>query len=90
MKKIIYFLSLIVFVSACNTPKEQHVFFRLNQVGYLLDDPKIGVLLSPKELPDLTFEVINLKNKDTQTFKMKYSGQYGNFPFCYQLDFSDI
>jgi peptidoglycan/xylan/chitin deacetylase (PgdA/CDA1 family) len=65
---------------------------RVNQIGYLTDDAKVGIAFAEEPL-DGTFQVIEADSK-----KQVFSGSlvaatakaWGKFPHCYELDFTAV
>ena len=85
-----YLLSICLFSTTNISPQDNDFYIRLNQVGFLPDDMKSGVILSEEEIPLNDFTVIN------QTTNEKvYSGEiqksnnfYSKFKNCYYFDFT--
>lgn len=80
---------LLFFTSNCLA---SGIHIRLNQVGYLLTDQKIGVVLSDQNLDKNKFEIISV-----QTGKAVHSGQLrrtqkrlNNFDFIYDFSFTEF
>ena len=79
-----YLLSICLFSTTNISPQDNDFYIRLNQVGFLPDDMKSGVILSKEEIPLNDFTVIN------QTTNEKvYSGEiqksnnfYSKFKNC--------
>lgn len=65
---------------------------RINQIGYLPQEPKVAVVLSTKRLNGKTFELIAIESKTT-VFTAEFGasdGEWGNFNYCYRIDFSEF
>lgn len=76
----------------CNPQFGEEIFFRTNQVGFLPTDIKTAVILSKKNLSDQSFSIINLGSKNV-VLENEISDTliaYGNFKYCYQIDFSSV
>ena len=71
MKNIFHLKFLLIFfvLNQIILSQSNKFFIRLNQVGYLPDDFKSGVIISENEIPTKNFSVIN---KDDNT--IVYSG----------------
>ena len=85
-------LLLFILFNQFNLPQTGDFFIRLNQVGYLPDDIKTGVILSEKELPANQFIVVD-EEKNIEV----YSGEteptakrFGKFTNNYYLECSDF
>lgn len=95
MKKLYSILLIFLFTAhncgnAVNTDGD--FVIRLNQVGYLPDDIKTGVILSTVPLDNLELEIIGLENG-----KMKYNPKFyktefkhGRYNYNYKFDFSGL
>ena len=88
---VFFLISQIVFVN-CQTSLTNDIFIRTNQIGFFPDDLKTAVVLSKINLKDRPFYVF-----DNNSNEIKFKGSvidspsvYGNFNFCYEIDFSDL
>lgn len=86
---VLLFFSLISF--GCSLSASP-VFIRASQVGYLPGDIKTAIVFSEKPFKEKSFSVINVDgNKKVFEGAIPDSGmQYGNFDFCYSINFTDI
>ncbi len=68
------------------------IYFRINQLGFLPEDFKTGIVFSNSELLYKKFDVINIeKNKIVYSGRIKdYLGEWGNFKYHYMIDFSSV
>jgi hypothetical protein len=93
--KLFYFLFLlvsqIIFVN-CHTSISEEIFIRTNQVGFLPNELKTAIILSKTELKNKPFYILENNSKD-----IKFNGTitdspsvYGDFNFCYEIDFSNL
>lgn len=87
----IFAVFLLTSVQA-QTEEQAEVFLRLNQVGYLKTDNKIGIALS--DIP-ITGEfqvndVVSGKEVFRGNMKQIIADNWGTFSFHYQLDFSEV
>jgi hypothetical protein len=91
-----YILLFFPFVLlTCNSTTENYIkkdiFIRVDQVGYLPNDVKGGVILSNEALNGKIVKVKTSSNKEVFSSKLNGSfGKYGEFKFSYQFDFSPI
>ncbi len=69
------------------------IYLRVNQVGYLPDDPKIAIAFARTPLDGLRFEVVDAASGrrvwGPRSFGQN-AGAYGNFAYHYRLDFSNL
>ena len=81
MKNTNCILSLIVMlllIIGCGSAAPNKFFIRLNQVGYLPDDYKGGVVISEEDISGKTFRVIDASNKAVLSKRIgKSFGKYG-------------
>ena len=95
----IHFNYLLLFIPlillTCNSASEnsikKDIHIRIDQVGYLPNDYKSGVIIS-NEFLDNTIVSIKSSNND-EIYKTKLSaslGKYGEFKYSYQFDFSTL
>ncbi len=89
MKKI---LPVIFMILSCSPDLNSFtgIYIRLNQVEYLPDEAKVGVILSQREIGGVEFKILsNNKKEVVHSGTIKFShGTYGNFNYTYQVDFS--
>ncbi len=81
----------IVFVNCKATVNEQ-IYIRANQVGFLPNDIKTAVVLSKTNLSSKPFSIVDI-GSDKIVYKeliSDLSTAYGNFNFCYELDFTSV
>ena len=88
---VFFLISQILFVN-CHTSLPNDIFIRTNQIGFFPDDLKTAVVVSKINLKDRPFYVF-----DNNSNEIKFKGSvidspsvYGNFNFCYEIDFSDL
>ena len=88
---VFFLISQIVFVN-CHASLSNDIFIRTNQIGFFPDDLKTAVVLSNINLKDKPFFIL-----DNSSNKIKFEGSvidspsvYGNFNFCYEIDFSKL
>ena len=93
--KLIYIVFLLVsqilFVN-CHTSISDSIYIRTNQVGFLPQELKTALILSKTDLQGKPFFILENTSSD-----IKFEGNisdshsvYGNFNFCYEIDFSTI
>ncbi|MDO9547460.1 MAG: glycoside hydrolase family 9 protein, partial [Candidatus Marinimicrobia bacterium] len=83
------FIAMFLMVNA--VAKESAVI-RINQIGYLPQEPKIAVVLSMKQLEGKTFELIEAES-GAVVFSSEFKttdGEWGEFDYCYRIDFSEL
>jgi hypothetical protein len=70
----------------------QQIFIRLNQVGFLPGERKSAAVLSNIQISNDFYTICNdYTNQEIYKNKIGPSmGRYGNFPYCYLLDFSQV
>jgi endoglucanase len=76
----------------CATALPQSVFLRTNQLGFLRNDPKRGVLLSRENLSGKSFEVVRIPS-DSAVYRAAVGpgeGRYGKFAYSYPVEFSAV
>lgn len=83
---------IILFLLLANSLPAQSIYFRLNQVGYHLQDTKKAILLSKAPL-EAQVNLIELPNQNVLE-KLNLSptngSKWGAFPYQYLVDFSDL
>ncbi|MDA3861095.1 MAG: glycoside hydrolase family 9 protein [Melioribacteraceae bacterium] len=86
MKRYIVLLLLITSLSCAKS----ELFIRASQVGFAPNDIKTAIVLSAVSLEDETFFVLDSKSKriDFQSKVGKSKGEFGSFPFSYEIDFT--
>ncbi len=84
------FLSLLLTTNIF--PQENDFYIRLNQIGFLPDDIKSGVILSEEEIPVSEFTVIDqLNNRKLFSGEIQKSNlNYGKFNNTYYFDFTKL
>ncbi|TBW25851.1 glycoside hydrolase family 9 [Gramella sp. KN1008] len=83
-----------MFLTLCGTfyGQKDELFIRINQVGYLEDDPKVALIFSNTSL---NTEVTLVETENEQIVfqgkpkKIKNKG-WGNFRYYYEIDFSEV
>lgn len=88
---VFFLISQIVFVN-CHTSISENIYIRTNQVGFLPDDLKTGIILSKSDLQGKPYFLLR-----DSSGEIEYQGiitdspsVYGNFNFCYEIDFSGL
>jgi hypothetical protein len=88
---VFFLISQIVFVN-CHTSISENIYIRTNQVGFLPDDFKTGIILSKSDLQGKPYFLLR-----DSSGEIEYQGiitdspsVYENFNFCYEIDFSDL
>jgi len=83
---------LIVILPMFSTVARESAVIRINQVGYLPQEPKNAVVLSVKQLEGRSFELIDTESGAvvfSSEFKVT-DGEWGEFDYCYRIDFSEL
>ena len=85
-------ISLYLLFTANISPQENNFYIRLNQVGFLPEDMKSGVILSEEEIPIDKFIVIDqISNEKVYSGKIRKSdNNYSKFNKCYNFDFTKL
>ncbi len=84
-------LVLLTCNSAAENSIKKDIFIRADQVGYLPNDFKSGVILANESLSNKTITIKSNSNKEVYSTKLKSSfGKYGEFNYSYQFDFSQL
>ena len=95
MKKflfILFFLSIQFFLVDCHAQLPDTIYIRTNQLGFLPNDIKTGVILSRINLSGIKYSVRDY-NSDEILFEKNLSQSpydYGKFNFCYEIDFTEL
>jgi len=87
-----FVISLYLLFTANISPQENDFYIRLNQVGFLPEDMKSGVILSEEEIPLDEFTVIDQKSNE-KVFSggiQKSDNNYSKFNNCYYFDFTKL
>lgn len=89
---MIFFLLIQFFLVNCHASISNPVYIRINQVGFLPGDIKTGVILSNINLSKEKFFVRDYNSQEIvyENFIIESHKSYGNFSFCYDIDFSDL
>ena len=92
--KIIFYLFLLGVLPGCtlNLKAEPEIFVRFNQAGFTPNDIKTAVVLSTNNLEGRAISLMEGK-KGKKVISILFGmnqGAYGNFPFTYLLDFTQI
>ena len=77
---------------SCSAAVGDGIFVRVNQVGFLPQDIKSAIIMSKTNLVNVSFTVVDAKSEKI-IYKNKIDtnrGNWGKFPFNYQIDFSGI
>lgn len=92
IKFTIPFFFLFILVNGCSAAATVKMHIRANQLGFLPNDYKSGVIIAEGELAGRTFKIIDAINKKTAYSDNigKNLGTYGNFKFSYKIDFTQV
>jgi len=92
IKFTIPFFFLFILVNGCSAAATVKMHIRANQLGFLPNDYKSGVIIAEGELAGRTFKIIDAINKKTAYSDNigKNLGAYGNFKFSYKIDFTPV
>ncbi|MCH6574487.1 MAG: glycoside hydrolase family 9 protein, partial [Bacteroidetes bacterium] len=87
-----FVISLCLLFTAKISPQENDFYIRLNQVGFLPEDMKSGVILSEEEIPLDEFTVIDkiTNGKVYSGVIRKSDNTYSKFNNCYYFDFTKL
>jgi hypothetical protein len=82
----------LVGLYAFNLTQNKAIYIRINQLGFLPNDFKTGIVFSNSELLYQKYSIINLdKNIAVYSKSIEnYCGEFGNFKYHYFIDFSEI
>ena len=92
----LYYLSFILLsqiaIVSCRASVPEQIFIRTNQVGFLPNDIKTAIVLSKNNLSTSAFSVVDISSNKIVCNEMINDSLsiYGNFNFCYEIDFSSI
>ena len=91
-KYLFSLLSILFFITQIRLFPQEDFYIRLNQVGFLPDDPKSAVVISQNDLTIEEFRVINLSsNQPVHIGKLIRSEfEIRNFGHNYEIDFSGL
>jgi hypothetical protein len=89
---MIFFLLIQFFLVNCHASIFSPLYIRINQVGFLPGDVKTGVILSNINLSKEKFFVRDYNSQEIvyENFILQNPNSYGDFNFCYDIDFSDL
>src|SRR3989339_1763684 len=90
LRVILIFFSLLQL--SCTAAGGGGIYVRANQVGFFPQDVKTAIIMSKSNLSNSFFTIVDAKNEKT-VYKNKINanrGNWGKFPFNYQIDFSGI
>lgn len=87
----IYIAPLLI-LSSAQLLNAQEIFIRFNQLGYLPQERKKAVIFSDE---DISNSIFNVKNSVTNEIILQdtltnFLGEYGNYPFNFEIDFTKI
>lgn len=88
----IFLILIQIFLVNCHVVSSHKIFIRSNQVGFFSDDLKTAVVISDTTLKSEKFYIRN-SNSDKIILEKSLpqkTKQYGNFKYCYELDFSEL
>jgi len=92
MKSFLLLLFFSLLQCSSEIISSSDVYFRINQVGYLNNEPKSAVILSNKNFLNKKFYIVSV-NENEEVLEGKISknfGQYASFKYSYQIDFSRV
>jgi hypothetical protein len=84
---------VLIFLSTGYSKKGTGIFYiRINQLGFLPEDLKTGIILSNSEMVYKKFDVVNIdSNKTVYSDIIKNAaGDWGDYKFNYIIDFSPV
>jgi len=90
VRKLLY-VSILSGLFVYSFAKEP-AFIRINQIGYLPEEPKFAVILSSRNLSNKTVELV-VSNSNSVVYQTELSesfGIWGKFDYCYRVDFSAV
>lgn len=90
LRLILIYFSLLQL--SCTAAGGGGIYVRANQVGFFPQDVKTAIIMSKSNLSNSFFTIVDAKNEKT-VYKNKINanrGNWGKFPFNYQIDFSGI
>ncbi len=85
-------LLLVAFLGIIDSVLAQEIFFRVNQAGYLPEETKVAIAFSQTPIKE-KIKVLDLESQKQVallTPKPRTSGNWGNFDYYYELDFSQL
>ena len=88
--KTVLILSAFIFTYSCQAGVQDKPYIRLNQVGFLSDEMKTGVVISAHPVQSNFFLVKDNRNNKIvhkEEFKPDYFA-WGDFSHCFEFDFS--
>ncbi len=88
-----FFVALLL-LTACSTAQnktDNEIYIRVNQVGFTSEDIKTAIILSDSDLSGKRFFIVEKISgaKVFSDFIGKNSGQYADFNYSYEIDFTD-
>jgi len=87
-----FVISLYLLLTTNISPQQNDFYIRLNQVGFLPEDMKSGVILSEEEISLNEFTVVNqITNGKVYSGEIRKSDNtYSKFKNCYSFDFTKL
>lgn len=86
------FTSIVLGILTIHSFAKEPAFIRINQIGYLPEEPKFAVILSSRNLSNKTVELV-VSNSNSVVYQTELSesfGIWGKFDYCYRVDFSAV
>jgi len=86
------FTSIVLGILTIHSFAKEPAFIRINQIGYLPEEPKFAVILSSRNLSNKTVELV-VSNSNSVVYQTELSesfGTWGKFDYCYRVDFSAV
>ncbi|MFP4547807.1 MAG: glycoside hydrolase family 9 protein [Fidelibacterota bacterium] len=91
-KKNFYLLIILCCIIVANLTAAE-IFIRVNQVGYLTDEPKTALAFSKEDFSNKRFEIINAETGRKVWGPARLgekTGVWGDFKYHYELNFTDF
>lgn len=92
MHRVLLFFCGLMFACAAEMNSSSGIYIRINQVAFLNDDFKTGIVLSSRNLDGIQFKIVDQSNGDVvfeETLRDSKIG-YAEYGFTYSVDFSSI
>lgn len=92
LHRTLIFIFVLLVIAGMNTVNAKDVYIRINQLGYLPGDIKLGTILSKTSLAGEEFNIINTDG-DEVVYTGNLSpnrGEFASFSYTYDFDFSAV
>ena len=88
----LFFLLIQFFLVNCRASIPDSIYIRINQVGFLPEDIKTGVVLSNTNLSKEKYLVRDYESQNiiSENSFSSIPSKYNKFNFCYEIDFSQL